>query len=46
MISKKADDPFTKCVMMLNKEQKGRFYGWVLDTIDFKDMFVKDADIP
>jgi hypothetical protein len=38
------DDNTTECLNKLNKQQKQKFYGWILDDIDFKNMFLEDKE--
>lgn len=46
-ISQKGLDEFIiECLKKLNKEQKQKYYGWILKGIDFKNMFVKGTKIP
>jgi hypothetical protein len=40
------DESIIECLKKLNKEQKKKYYGWILEGINFKNMFVRGTEIP
>ena len=40
------EESIIECLKKLNKEQKKKYYGWILEGINFKNMFVRGTEIP